>query len=149
VTRILPESGEQDVQADAGVGTFITAPQQKAERRCPFHRKLRGEARPWLQRGSAMIATSMISFLFGAVLGQRFTVLVLIPAMIIVMILAIGAAITHPQAAWWIIAMAAAAAVCLQCGYFAGIFIRHFLAATPSQESPLAGAETSTRHAVR
>jgi len=96
-----------------------------------------------------MIATSMISFLFGAVLGQRLTVLVLIPAIVIVMVLAVGAAITHPHASWWIIAMAAAAAVCLQCGYFAGIFIRHFLAATPSQESPLAGAETSTRHAVR
>jgi len=149
VTRIPPESGEQDAEADAGVGAFITAPQQRQSDSCPFHGKLRGETRPWLQRGSAMIATSIISFLFGAVLGQRFTVLVLIPGMMIVMVLATGAAITHPHAAWWIIAMAAAAAVCLQAGYFAGIFIRHFLAATPSQESPLAGAETSTRHAVR
>jgi len=96
-----------------------------------------------------MIATSMISFLFGAVLGQRFTVLVLIPAMVVVMVIAMGAAITHPQTAWWITAMAAAAALCLQCGYFAGILIRHFLAAAPSQESPLAGAETSTRPAIR
>ncbi len=115
----------------------------------PFHEKLRGEAGPWLQRGTAMIASSIISFLFGAVLGQRFTVLVLVPAIVIVMILATAAAIAHPQAAGWIIAMAAVAAVCLQCGYFAGIFIRHFLAAAPSRQSPLAGAETSTRHAVR
>jgi len=28
VTRIPPESGEHDAQADAGVGTFSTAPQQ-------------------------------------------------------------------------------------------------------------------------
>ena len=97
-----------------------------------------------------MIATSMISFLFGAVLGQRFTVLVLIPAMVIVIVLAVGAAVTHPQASWWIIAMAAAAAVCLQCGYFAGMFIRHFMLNVPSQSpSSLAGAQTSTRHAAR
>ena len=96
-----------------------------------------------------MIATSMISFLFGAGLGQRFNVVVLVPAVAIVLVLSVGAGFAHPQAAWWIVRMAAAAAICLQCGYFAGIVTRHLLAAEPSGgSSPLARAETSTRHAA-
>lgn len=94
-----------------------------------------------------MLAVLMISLLLGAVLGQRFTVLVLVPAMAIVMVVSVGAGWTQPQSAWWIIKMAGAAAICLQCGYFAGILMRHFLVVTPSQQSsPLAGAETSTHH---
>jgi len=96
-----------------------------------------------------MIAVSMISFLFGAVLGQRFNVLVLVPAIAIVLVVSAGAGLAHPQAAWWILRMAGAGAICLQCGYFAGIVTRHFLAAEPSGGSrPLARAETSTRHAA-
>ena len=96
-----------------------------------------------------MIAALMISFLFGAVLGQRFNVVVLVPAVAIVLVLSVGAGFAHPQAAWWIIKMAGAGAICLQCGYFAGIVTRHLLAAEPSgRSSPLARAETSTRHAA-
>ena len=73
-----------------------------------------------------MITISMISFLFGAALGQRFNVVVLIPAMAIVLVLAVGAGATHAQANWWIVVMAATASICLQCGYFAGIGVRHF-----------------------
>lgn len=97
-----------------------------------------------------MIATSMISFLFGAVLGQRFNVVVLVPAVAVVLFLSVGAAVTHPQVVWGIAKMAASAAICLQCGYFFGIIIQHFLLSAPSQgTSSLAGAETSTRHAAR
>jgi hypothetical protein len=96
-----------------------------------------------------MFAASMISFLFGAALGQRFNVVVLVPAVAIVLFLSVGAGFAHPQAAWWIIRMAGAGAICLQCGYFVGIVTRHFLAAEPSGGSPpLARAETSTRHAA-
>jgi hypothetical protein len=94
-----------------------------------------------------MIAASMISFLFGAVLGQRFNVVVLVPPVAIVLVLSVGAGFAHPQAAWWIVRMAGAGAICLQCGYFAGIVTRHLLAADRSGgSSPLARAETSTRH---
>ena len=75
-----------------------------------------------------MIAASMISFLFGAVLGQRFNVVVLVPAVAIVLFLSVGAGFAHPQAVWWIVRMAAAGAICLQCGYFSGIVARHLLA---------------------
>ncbi len=67
-----------------------------------------------------MIAASIISFLFGAILGQRFSVLVLVPAIAIVLALSILAGLTHPHAAWWIIQTAATGAICLQCGYFVG-----------------------------
>src|SRR5579863_2303445 len=94
-----------------------------------------------------MLAISMICLLFGAVLGLRFTVLVLVPAMAIMMVLSVGAGWAHPQSAWWIVKMAGAAAICLQCGYFSGIIIRHYMIATPSrQSSPLAGAEPARRH---
>jgi disulfide bond formation protein DsbB len=95
-----------------------------------------------------MITLSMISFLFGAALGQRFNVVVLIPAMAIVLVLSAGAGLTQAQTAWWIVLMAATAATCLQFGYFVGIGIRHFLvAATLRRSSPL--EHTSARHAAR
>jgi CDP-diglyceride synthetase len=97
-----------------------------------------------------MIATSMISVLFGIVLSLRFNVVVLIPAFLMVSVLSLGALVTHPQAAWWILGLTVSAAICLQCGYFAGMFIRRFLLATPSPEtSSLGGAQTPTRQAAR
>jgi hypothetical protein len=97
-----------------------------------------------------MITLSMISFLFGAALGQRFNVVVLIPAMAIVLALSVGAGVTHAQPAWWIVLMAATDVICLQFGYFAGIGIRHYLVAASSRgSSPLTPAETSARHAAR
>ena len=89
-----------------------------------------------------MLAISIICLLLGAALGQRFTVLVLVPAMAIVMVLSVGAGWAHPHSAWWIVKTAGAAAICLQCGYFAGIIGRHYLVAMRSQRSSeLAGSE--------
>ena len=97
-----------------------------------------------------MITISMISFLFGAALGQRFNVVVLIPAMAIVLVLAVGAGATHAQTNWWIVVMAATASICLQCGYFTGIGIRHFLwLHSRENRRHLAAADTSARHAAR
>lgn len=97
-----------------------------------------------------MLTLSMISFLFGATLGQRFNVVVLLPAMAIVLVLSVGAGVTHALPVWWIVLMAATAAICLQFGYFAGIGIRHILLAAPSRRSStLTPAETSARHAAR
>ena len=93
-----------------------------------------------------MISTSIMSFLLGATLAQRFKVVVLLPAMAIVMILAAAAQGGPLQGVWWFVKTAAAAAVCLQSGFFAGMVARHFLSAEAS--SPLSRAETSTRHAA-
>jgi hypothetical protein len=97
-----------------------------------------------------MISTSIISFLFGATLAQRFKVVALLPAMAAVMILATVTEGTPLQGAWWFVKMAASAAVCLQTGYFAGIVVRQFLVDEPSERSSqMPPAEPSTRHAAR
>ena len=93
-----------------------------------------------------MISMSMISFLFGAALGQRFKVLVLVPAMAIVIMIALAAGGTPAQGAGWIVLMAVSASTSLQLGYFAGIGLRHFLAAPSRGASPV--AETPARHAA-
>jgi uncharacterized membrane protein YfbV (UPF0208 family) len=95
-----------------------------------------------------MISTSIISLLFGATLAQRFKVVALLPAMAIVMIVAAMAQGTPVQGVWWFVKTAATASICLQVGFFFGIFVRHFL--EPSEgSSQLSQAETSTRHAAR
>lgn len=94
-----------------------------------------------------MLAISMICLLLGAMLGQRFTVLVLVPAMAVVMVLSVGAGWAHPHSAWSILKVAGAAAICLQCGYFAGIATRIFLDAMRSRRSSeLAAAEPQRHH---
>ena len=97
-----------------------------------------------------MMTLSMISFLVGAVLGQRFKIVVLIPAFAIVLVFVIGTGVVLTQAAWWIVLMAAAAVTCLQIGYFVGIGVHHVLAAALSRRpSPLTPTTTSARPAAR
>ena len=94
-----------------------------------------------------MIVLSMVSFLVGALLGQRFKVMVLIPAVAAVLTLAVGIGVTHAHTGWSIVLMAAAAATSMQIGYLIGISIHHVLA-TPlsSRSSPLTSPTTSARH---
>jgi hypothetical protein len=82
-----------------------------------------------------MIILSMVSLLVGAVLGQHFKVMVLIPAIAVVLVLAVVTGVTHAQTAWSIVIMAVAAATSLQIGYLLGIAIRHVLAAALSSRS--------------
>ena len=118
---------------------------RKREMWVPFHRKLTGETRFWLAGERAMILASTISFLFGIALAQRFNVTALVPAMAIVMVLSSVAGIAHPQSAWEIVKTAGIAALCLQCGYFAGIIIRYsFSDARPEGSTPVTNAEPST-----
>jgi hypothetical protein len=99
-----------------------------------------------------MTILSIFSLLAGAVLAQRFKVMVLMPASVIVMVLAVGAGVTHAQTAWSIVLMAATAATSIQIGYLIGIGIHHFVAATvSSRSSRLAAPSVSTpaRHPAR
>jgi hypothetical protein len=153
MTRILPESSEQNGLIGGcvcGWGGIGAAPQQSRKNRLPVSRKIKRWDENLAAGGTAMITLSMINFLFGAALGQRFNVVVLIPAMAIVLVLSVGAGVTHAQSVWSIVLMAATAAVCLQFGYFTGIGVRHLLlAARQRGSSPLTPAETSVRHAAR
>jgi hypothetical protein len=76
-----------------------------------------------------MVTIGIIGALVGAVLGTRFTVLVLVPAIVLAtgVISASGLAGSHPLA--WTALTAVLAATCLQLGYLGGLATRHFLAA--------------------
>lgn len=97
-----------------------------------------------------MITLSIVSFLVGAALGQRFKVMVLMPAILIVPGISIVTGIAHVQSAWAIALMVATAAICLQIGYFVGIGVHHLLAAALSRRSSsLASHVTPARHGAR
>jgi NADH:ubiquinone oxidoreductase subunit 6 (subunit J) len=96
-----------------------------------------------------MITISMVSFLVGAALAQRFKVKVLVPAIVIFSGFSIVIGGAHAQPAWSIVLMVATTATCLQIGYFVGIYMRHVLEAVlSSSSSSLDSPKTPARHLV-
>jgi hypothetical protein len=94
-----------------------------------------------------MMTLLLVSFFVGAVLGQGFKVLVLVPAFAIALVVAIATGVAHADTAWSIVLMVATVAVGMQFGYVFGIGIRHVLAAALARShvtSPT--ASTSARH---
>jgi len=90
---------------------------------------------------------SLISFLVGALLGQRFKVIVLLPAGAVALLVAIRTGVDRAETVWSIILLATATAACLQVGYFIGMYVHHVLTAALSRRaSPLTSATTSARH---
>src|ERR1700761_6062212 len=97
-----------------------------------------------------MISASIMSLLLGALLSQKFSVLIMIPATVIVTLVSVGAGIAHADVSWDLMKAAAVAATCLQCGYFAGLGIWHVLTVAPSERPEATPAsETSTHPTVR
>jgi len=76
-----------------------------------------------------MMTLALISLLAGMVLGQRFKVLILIPATALALVFATGTGIVRADTVWSIVLMATAAAASLQIGYLVGVAIRHVLVA--------------------
>jgi uncharacterized membrane protein len=74
------------------------------------------------------MAVSMISLLMGMVLAQRFKVLALVPAMAVVILLAIAAEFARGAGFWPTALSAVSAMVIVQIGYLAGTAIRSLLA---------------------
>ena len=93
-----------------------------------------------------MLMLSTVSFLIGAALARRFNFIVLIPAVAIVLTLAVGIDVANPPTAWSIVAMAAATATSMQIGYLLGLSIRDVLAAGASSRS---APSSSARHTAR
>ena len=92
-----------------------------------------------------MIMLSIVSLLVGAALGQRFRVLVLMPATAILLAFAVGIGVAHAYTVWSIILMVAVTTTSVQIGYVLGIGIRHAMAAVwSSGSSPLAAPTPST-----
>jgi hypothetical protein len=71
-----------------------------------------------------MLTLSIISLLAGAALEQRFKVLILAPAILLTILIGIGAATACLDAAWTVGAATAVAIAGLQMGYILGIAFR-------------------------
>jgi len=88
-----------------------------------------------------VILLAMVSLLIGALLAQRFKVLILIPATPIVLGVAFGTGVTHAHTAWSTILTVGMAATSMQIGYLViGGGVRHVWAGTISRQvvvSPL------------
>jgi hypothetical protein len=74
-----------------------------------------------------MIWLSIVSVTAGALLARRFKIIVLVPATLVVALLAVGAGLAQTRGVWSILLMIAAASVGLQTGYFAGMLIQYGL----------------------
>ena len=71
---------------------------------------------------------AILSLLTGMVLGQRFKVLVLLPAITLAALVAVGAGMARGQAPSTIALTTLAAIASVQLGYLLGLAIRHLVA---------------------
>jgi hypothetical protein len=72
-----------------------------------------------------MLFSALISLLIGTVLAGRFKVLILAPAFMLTLVLAIGTWLVRADAAWSIGMTALVVIVGLQVGYLLGIGVRY------------------------
>ena len=70
---------------------------------------------------------AILNLLVGMLLGQRFKVLVLVPAIAVSLVLVLGSGIARSQSPETLGLSAIAAIVALQIGYLFGLGIRHLL----------------------
>jgi hypothetical protein len=74
-----------------------------------------------------MSVVVILSVLTGMVLGQRFEVLILVPATLLAFLLVLGFGFALAEAASILLLASLAAIVSLQVGYLFGVGIRHLL----------------------
>jgi hypothetical protein len=96
------------------------------------------------------ITFAMISLLAGMVLGQRFKVLAVVPAIAVSSLVAIGYGIAHSEGLGRTVLLAALAVASIQIGYLAGVAVRYSLAAARTSGLRTASIHASqpTRHAA-
>jgi hypothetical protein len=96
------------------------------------------------------ITFGLISLLAGMVLGQRFKVLAVVPAIAAWLLVAIGFGIAHSEGLGRTVLLAALAVASLQIGYLVGVAIRYSLAAARTSGLRTASVHASqpTRHAA-
>jgi uncharacterized RDD family membrane protein YckC len=91
------------------------------------------------------MVAALISFLAGVVLGQRFKVIVLIPASAVVILGAALAFAFAPTGAWGSLGVGLLAWCLLQMGYFVGLAVRPVLAGetTSHRQRPIPRRSTT------
>jgi hypothetical protein len=96
------------------------------------------------------ITFGLISLLAGMVLGQRFKVLAVVPAIAAWLLVAIGYGMAHSEGLGSTVLLAALAVASLQIGYLAGVAIRYSLAAarTSGLRTASVNGPQPTRHAA-
>jgi hypothetical protein len=82
-----------------------------------------------------MITLTILSFIFGVVLGLRFKALALFPAMVLILISAAAAAFAEGADAWRPWGAIALTFVALQAGFLAGAFARPYLSARAARRA--------------
>jgi hypothetical protein len=95
-----------------------------------------------------MIWLSMVSLSVGALLAQRYRIIVLVPATVAVLVIAIGAGVAQANSAWLIAGMIAAGSVSVQLGYVIGMLMQHGLGALLATRSSSFSRTTSARNTV-
>lgn len=97
-----------------------------------------------------MALIAILNLLVGMVLGHRFPVLILAPAILLTLILSIGIGAAWADAPLTIGLTSAVAITCLQLGYLLGLVARHLMAAARASRTRAASFARSlpSRRAV-
>ena len=88
-----------------------------------------------------MLMELLICLLFGAVLGQRYKVLALLPAMALAMTAAV--ILAFDSTFWQIVGAALVTATTVQVGYVFGLIIRQLMAVASTGQLPAGSLATS------
>ncbi len=92
-----------------------------------------------------MIPLTILSFIFGAVLGLRFKALALVPAMVLIFISVAAAALAQGADLWRPLGAIALTFIALQAGFFAGALARPRLVARAARRAGTADGRTDSR----
>ena len=91
-----------------------------------------------------MIWLSIISLVAGALLAQRFKVVLLVPATLFAVVAAAAAGLVRTNSVWSTVLAIAAAGAGMQAGYFVGMLLHHRLCGLLAGRLPCSDP-TSTR----
>ena len=96
-----------------------------------------------------MISLGILSLLVGAVLAQRFKVMILLPATVMVIVAAGGIGLTQSYTIGSTMLTVAAGGLSTQVGYLFGLGLRYLLEARSTENLQPARASASARHSAQ
>jgi hypothetical protein len=87
-------------------------------------------------KGPFEMLLAILMFLVGMALAQRFTVFVLVPAVLLAIVIAVGIGIARSQTLGMTALLTVAAVACLQIGYLLGLGVLQLTAAGRAKRQP-------------
>jgi hypothetical protein len=94
-----------------------------------------------------MVWLASVSLAIGALLALRFNIFALVPATLVVMVVAIGAGGAQTGGVWSTVLMTATASVAIQIGYFLGMLVQCGLDALRARRSSYLSNTRTGRYA--